>query len=88
MKTYITCADFGQLAEEAQTNLIWESGVFLARRDKGYYKILLFQLEGFYAEVWYHAHFNVLIKVESFSDTDLLEPYFDKIELAGLFNEA
>lgn len=87
MKTHITCSDFDQLPEETQTDVIWQAGVLLGRRTEGFYKIMLFQIDGFYTELWYHTHFNVLIKVASFSDTDLLEPYLSNIRLDGLFGE-
>ena len=82
----MTCSFFDQLSEASQTDVIWEEGVFLARRTKGFYSIILFQIEGFYTEVFYHSHFNVIIKIESFSDTERLEPYLDCISLHALLN--
>jgi hypothetical protein len=82
----MTCSNFDQLSEACQTDVIWEDGVYLSRRGEGYYNILLFQIEGFYTEVWYHAHFNVIIKIESFSDTDRLEPYLNDIPVSPLFS--
>ena len=82
----MTYSFFDQLSEAHQTDVIWEEGVFLARRTQGYYSIILFQIEGFYTEVFYHSHFNVIIKIESFSDTDRLEPYLDSIQLHALLN--
>ena len=81
----MTPSYFGQLSEADQTDVIWETGVFLSRRTKGYYHVLLFQVDGFYTEVYYHSHFNVLIRIESFSDTDRLEPYLETIGISSLF---
>ncbi len=81
----MTCSIFDQLSEAAQTDVIWETGTFLDRRSEAYYNVLLFQIDDFYTEVWYHAHFNVIIKIESFGDTDRLAPYLAKIELSSLF---
>ena len=64
--------------------MIWEDGVFLSRRTDGFYHVLLFQIDGFYTEVYYHTHFNVLIRIESFSDTDRLAPYLDTLDLTAL----
>lgn len=77
----MTCSYFDQLSEAAQTNVIWEDGILLDRRTDGFYNVLLFQIEGFYTEVWYHSHFNVIIKIESFHDTERLAPYLEEIEL-------
>ena len=82
----MTASYFDQLSENLQTDVIWESGSYLDRRSERYYNILLFQIDGFYAEVYYHSHFNVIIKIETFSDTDRLAPYFDKLDLVSLFN--
>jgi hypothetical protein len=77
----MTCTFFDRLSEAKQTDLIWEDGVFLARRTQGFYNVLLFQIEGFYTEVFYHSHFNVIIKIESFNDTERLAPYLEAIDL-------
>ena len=82
----MTTSYFDQLTEARQTDVIWENGVFLDRRKEGFYNILLFQLDDFYTEIYYHAHFNVIIKIVSFNDTDLLTPYLDKINLPEFFS--
>lgn len=83
----MTSTNLDRLTEAGQTDVIWENGVFLDRRKESFYNILLFQLDGFYTEVYYHSHFNVIIKISSFSDTDGLAPYLDKINLHSLFND-
>jgi hypothetical protein len=82
----MTSYHFEQLTEARQTDVIWESGVFLDRRKEGFHSILLFQIDDFYTEVYYHSHFNVIIRIHSFSDTDLLAPYLDKISINSLFD--
>lgn len=77
---------FERLTEAVQTDIIWERGVFLARRKEGFHTILLFQLDGFYTELYYHSHFNVIIKIVSFTDTELLEPYLEGIQLTALLD--
>jgi len=81
----MTSSYFDQLNEATQTDVIWEKGVYLDRRKEGYHNVLLFQLDDFYTEIFYHTHFNVIIKISSFSDTDLLAPYLVKITLHSLF---
>lgn len=82
----MTCSYFDQLSEASQTDMIFESGAFVGRRTAGFHTVLLFQIEGFYTEIYYHSHFNVIIRIESFSDMERLEPYLDSIELASLFS--
>ena len=64
---------------------LWEKGVLLAERTEGFYKLQLIQLHDVYLEVTWHIHFNVVVKVSSFTDTDLLDPYLESISLEGLF---
>jgi hypothetical protein len=62
-----------------------QSGTRVASRIQGFYRIELFQLPDCYLEVYRHNHFNVVIKVNRFTDTAYLEPYLQDISLSGLF---
>ncbi len=75
----------GQMTELEQADVIMEQGVFIGKRTDGFYNILLFQVDAFYAEIFYHSHFNVIIKIKTFRDTEALEPYLQQIEISGLF---
>jgi len=74
----------GQMSELEQADLIMENGVLIGKRTDGFYKILLFQVNAFYAEIYYHSHFNVIIKIKTFSHTEALEPYLSQIEISDL----
>ena len=75
----------GQMTEMEQADVIMEKGVLVGKRTNGFYNILLFQVDSFYAEIYYHSHFNVIIKIRTFSNTDALEPYLQQIEISSLF---
>lgn len=64
---------------------LWEKGVLLAERNGDFYKSQLYQLHDTYLEVVWHTHFNVVVKVTRFTDTDRLAPYLTDISLEGLF---
>ena len=64
---------------------LWEKGVFLAERTEGFNTLKLYQLYDIYVEVTWHTHFNVALKVTTFSTTDKLEPYLQQISLESLF---
>jgi hypothetical protein len=76
---------FNIMEEQQQATAIWEKGVFLAERIEGFHKFMLYQLEDFYVEVVYHTHFNVIIRVTSFSGTQFLDPYLVSINIDSLF---
>lgn len=73
-----------QMEEMKQADIIWEKGALICMRKEGFYKILLFQVDAFYAEIFYHTHFNVIIKIRTFSDTEQLEPYLKNIDIVDL----
>jgi hypothetical protein len=72
--------------EIERARALWEKGVLLAERTEGYHTLKLYQLHDIYVEVVWHTHFNVALKVTTFSDTEQLDPYLEAISLEGLFN--
>ncbi|HVF96828.1 MAG TPA: hypothetical protein VM871_05890 [Flavisolibacter sp.] len=71
--------------EIEKARALWENGVLLAERTDGFYKTKLYQLHDVYLEVVWHNHFNVVVKVCHFTDTDHLAPYLKDISLDELF---
>lgn len=49
------------------------------------HKILLYQIDGFYVEVYYNKEHNDIRKFRSFSSTNQLDPYLGQIDLTGKF---
>lgn len=70
--------------EIERARALWEKGVLLAERAEGYHTKKLYQLHDIYVEVIWHTHFNVALKVTTFSDTESLDPYLEEISLEGL----
>ncbi len=61
-----------------------KDGVLIAQRKEGFYKVLLYQVSSSYIEVFVHEHFNVIIKVNNFTNTCHLEPFLAAISIDGL----
>jgi hypothetical protein len=78
-------AAYKLLKEEEQFELLESQGVFLAEREDAYHNIRLYAIHGFYAEVYSHTHFNVIVRTRCFATTRFLEPYLKKMDLDGLF---
>ncbi len=70
----MTLYQFKELSDFEQAEAMW-SGTLLARREDGFFRILLYQVDLFYVEVYYHKEENVLLRLRSFTTTRLLEPY-------------
>jgi hypothetical protein len=80
----MTLYEFNALDEMEQAEAVWE-GVFIADRQDNEHRILLYQIDSFYVEAYYHIEHNVLRRFRSFSSTTQLEPYLNQIDLTGKF---
>jgi len=80
----MTLDEFNTLDEMEQAEAVWD-GVFVADREDEEHKILLYQIDSFYVEVFYHKQHNVLKKFSAFSSINQLDIYLDKIDLTGKF---
>ena len=74
---------FNRLSEDEQSDVISKKGVLISVRKTDEHRVLLYQIQGFYAEVFYHPTNNA-IKIKSFSSTENLQPYLNQISLNGL----
>jgi len=76
--------EFNALNEMEQAKAVWD-GMFVADREDEEHRILLYQIDSFYVEVYYHKQDNALKRFRSFSSINQLDPYLDKIDLTGKF---
>ncbi|HEV7779667.1 MAG TPA: hypothetical protein VGO58_00295 [Chitinophagaceae bacterium] len=72
---------FKGLEESVQIGVIWNNGVHVATRDDNVYQYLLYQLDNFYVEVWYHIELEVIHRFQAFEDTERLDPYLRGINI-------
>ena len=82
----MTHTEFTTLAENEQALLTWFNGTYLAQYFDGTFTIILFQVEGFYVEVYYHRKNKEVYRYHNFSNVEKLDPYLDKIDISGIFN--
>jgi hypothetical protein len=76
----MTIYQFISLDEAEQAEAIWDATQIGDRSDEEH-NILLYQINSFYVEVFYHKEYNVIRKFRPFTSTDQLQPYLDKIKL-------
>jgi hypothetical protein len=79
----VTEDQFNKLSEDSQSNIISERGALISLRRTDEHRVLLYQIDSFYVEVYYHPTKNV-IKIKSFSGTEQLQPYLNQISLEGI----
>jgi hypothetical protein len=74
----LTLDDFNALNETEQAEAIWQ-GTFLADREENGLIIRLYSLNSFYAEVFYNAHTNKILRLRVFNTINELAPYLAHI---------
>lgn len=72
---------FQLLDRKRQMKTIWEQGVLIGKRSTIFCSIELYQIEGFYAEVFYEKEEHIFILLKSFDTTDQLTPYLNQIRI-------
>ncbi|MEZ2338363.1 hypothetical protein AB6735_22135 [Mucilaginibacter sp. RCC_168] len=75
----LTLDDFNTLNEFEQAEAIWQ-GTFLADREENGLIVRLYSLNNFYAEVFYDAHVNKILRLTAFDKITQLGPYFAHIK--------
>lgn len=80
----MTLYDYILLRPDEQANITWTHGAFIAVADKGSLKVLLYQIDSFYVEVYYNCELGRIEEFRSFDSTDQLDPYLAAIDLSEL----
>ena len=63
---------FNTLSKQEQQNQLLKEGIFLAEREDGPFRVMLYQLDNFYVEVYFFNLYNKVAFLQTFSDTDTL----------------
>ncbi|MBC7510085.1 MAG: hypothetical protein H7320_15265 [Ferruginibacter sp.] len=80
----MTLYQYNDLDELEQHETLWEHGVMIGERVEGEYKLILYQIFTFYIELYYHIENNVLHRLRTFSNTELLKDYINQFSLKEL----
>jgi predicted amidohydrolase len=67
-----------------QLLIIEEHGIMVGERENKYHKIHLYQMDSFYAEIFYRRDDNSVWKIGGFDHPILLNPYLDQIDISQL----
>ena len=75
----MTLYQFKSLSPPEQAEAVWK-GSFLEVRAYGKYSMVLYDLGGFYVEVFYAVQENKIEKFRVFKSTTPLQPYLDEMK--------
>lgn len=82
----LTGVEFEALSEEARLDLLHKDGVYVGKRNCDGQVLILFQLYGFYVEVYYKNYRREIDCIVVSADVAMLQPYLDQIHVSGLNN--
>jgi hypothetical protein len=77
----MTLQHFRALTQNKQNKKLLTEGVCIADRKTDEVQALLFQIEGFYVEVFFNGEGDEVLFSRSFEGVEDLEPYLEGIDL-------
>jgi hypothetical protein len=80
----MTLVEFTILGKQEQINVIKSKGTFLYVRQEAGIDVVLYQINSFYAEVFFESKNKKNIRIRSFEDTASLDVYLRKINISEL----
>jgi hypothetical protein len=80
----MTLYDFTLLEDREKIRLLYDHGVYIGKRKTRGTSVALYQLEGFYAEIFYHTYRRHIKQISSFAGTAGLDPYLTEINVEHL----
>ncbi len=83
----MTLAQFNKLSIEQQQRAVLINGVFLAERKDPPLRMMLYDMENFYVEVFFLSRYNKVAWFNGFQLTKKLEPYLQKIDITSVLEE-
>lgn len=81
---FMRMQDFIHLPQIDKATLLYEQGVYIGKRKQGKVIVILYQLEGFYAEIYYRTYRREIDHISCFSGTSRLDPYLASIDVVHL----
>ena len=76
--------DFTRLSEKEKVTLLYRQGVYIGKRRQSQTVVVLYQLDGFYAEVFYRTYRCEIDHISCFSGTARLDPYLAGMDVVHL----
>lgn len=83
-KKALSLTEFMGLPQELQFEVLHKHGVYVGKRKVDDRSVVLFQLHGFYVEVFYKQYRKIIDRVNTSDNTEILQPYLDQINIRDL----
>jgi hypothetical protein len=79
--------EFNKMDAVNKFDTLCRCGELLGERISQGAKVLLYQIDAFYVEVYYVASLNKIDKMRSFGSTNHLKPYLEEIDISCLISK-
>lgn len=83
-KKVLSHTEFMDLPQELQFDVLHKHGVYVGKRKIDGQSIVLFQLHGFYVEVYYKQYRKTIDRIVTSGHMDILQPYLEQINIKDL----
>ncbi|RYY40419.1 MAG: hypothetical protein EOO08_04605 [Chitinophagaceae bacterium] len=83
-KKAIGAEEFCDLSDEERLRLLHRDGVYIGKQKVAEQMRVLFQLYGFYVEVFYRHYRREVEQLHVTTDADVLQPYLDQVDVRDL----
>lgn len=80
-KRALSLTEFTDLLQELQFDVLHKHGVYVGKRKLNGQTVVLFQLHGFYVEVYYRQYRKIIDHLVTSDSTEILHPYLDQINI-------
>ncbi len=81
----MTLSQFSSLSGDIQRNVVQYKGVFLLGRTVVGAFAKLYQIEGFYVELFFDDKMSEVVRLKAFDDPDKLEPYLRQVNVSVIY---
>ena len=73
--------EFNLMSDDFKAALLWDKGTFIMTRIENPYRISLYSLSDFFAEIWYNDEKGTIDEIRAFKSITALEPYFKNLKI-------
>ncbi|RYY40974.1 MAG: hypothetical protein EOO08_03870 [Chitinophagaceae bacterium] len=80
----MTVPQFRAFSARKKKITVLRTGSFLCERKRGLFRTMLYQVDGFYAEIWFFRFGREVLWYNAFDNTQQLQPYLKQIDISGL----
>ena len=79
MKLY----EFNRMDKDSQAQTLKDYGVLIEERLEKEDQVLVYQMQSFYAEVYYHKGYKIIKRLRSFTNAEHVFPYVKNTDISN-----